>query len=151
MRGQFSVVSVDLLDVGSPVLVGLLQPAPRFLFGEIESRHYDLGSYPFRRTEKDVKGAVEILKEVRAPPADDDHVACARRLADHVLGDLEDRATGIEDGIYVGWVPRRGFGRDHRLAAGGAKRHQQAVEQRTRLLVLRLDLFLWQLEAMRDL
>src|ERR1700693_4834012 len=104
MRGQFSVVSVDLLDVGSPVLVGLLQPAPRFLFGEIESRHYDLDSYPFRRTEKDVKGTIEILKDVRATPADDDHVACARRLANHVLGDLEDRAAGVEYRIDVGRV-----------------------------------------------
>src|SRR5665213_2063681 len=98
-----------------------------------------------------MKCSWEVMEDVSAAAAYDHHVACSRRLADHVLGDLEHGSAGVEDGVDVGWVPRCGFGWDHRLAAGGTKRHEEAVEQRAWLLVLCLDLFLRELEPVRDL
>src|SRR5665811_2595732 len=60
---QVPVVAVDLFDISGPVLVGVLDPAPRLVFGEIESRHHDLDPNRFRGAKKNVEGGAYILRD----------------------------------------------------------------------------------------
>src|SRR5213593_1035362 len=61
VRGVDAVVAVDLADVGSPVLAGLLEPLPRLLFGgDLQARHDRLHSHRLRRPEEDVKRVRQV-------------------------------------------------------------------------------------------
>src|SRR5712691_11384308 len=152
VRRQGAIVSVDLLDVGGPVLVRQLEPATRLFLGLVLALHD--GFHPDRhvRAEEHVHRAGVVVKDIRASAADDDDVFALGRLPDHLLGDLEDGTTGVEHRVGVGRRPgRAGLGRDHGLGVGGSKCEQQTAHQGTRLLVFRLDLLPRQLEPVRDL
>src|SRR5665213_1796643 len=155
VRRQVAVVPVDLLDVGRPVLVRLLQKTPRLLFRNAPPSHHGLHATRFGRAQVDVEGALEITEDVGAAPPDDDDIARAGGFLDHLLGDREDGAAcvehRVEDGVDVRWVPGRRLRLDHRLATRGAERHEEPVQQRAWLLVLRLDLLLRELEPLSDL
>src|SRR6266851_7009597 len=120
VRGQGPVVPVNLLDVGRPVLVRHLQPAARLLLGLVLALHDRFHAYRLVGAQKNVKGAGVVLKDVRAPAADDDDVFALSRLPDNLLRDLEDCAAGVENRVGVGRGPGgAGLRRDHRLGVGG--------------------------------
>src|ERR671937_2988138 len=61
VRGVDAVVAVDLADVGGPVLVGLLQPLPRLLFGGyLQPLHDRLDPHRLGRSEEDVQGPGQL-------------------------------------------------------------------------------------------
>src|SRR5712691_9609303 len=151
VRRQGSVVSVYLLDVGGPVLVGLLQPLACLFLGPVLALHQRLDPGCRVRAQENVQGAWVVLKDVGAAATDDHHAVPAGSLRDHVLGDLEDGSTGVEDRVRVGRAPGGGLRRDHRLGVGGPKRQKESAQQRAGVLVLRLDLLLRQLETAGDL
>ena len=145
-------MAIDLPDVRGPVLVGLLQAAPCLVLGaDVEAGHDRFDPDCLRRPEEDVKRVGEAPQDVGPAAADDDHVAGAGRLLDHVLRDLEHGLAGVEGRGGVGRAPGSRLGRDQRLAARRSERHQQPGEQGAGVLVLCLDLFFGELEAARHL
>jgi len=62
-----------------------------------------------------------VVQDVGAAATDDHHVVAAGRLNNHVLCDLEDGSTGVEDRVRVRRAPGGGLRRDHRLGVGGTK------------------------------
>src|SRR5438477_664523 len=152
VRRVVPVVAVDLLDVGGPVLVRLLEAAPRLVFGaDVVAGHDRLHPTRLRRPQEQVEGARELGQDVGTAPADDHDVPGSGRLLDDVLGDLQDGLPGVEGRPGVGRRPGGRFGRDQRLAAGRAERDEQPGQERTGMLILSFDLFARQLEPAPDL
>src|SRR5439155_11396237 len=72
VRRVVAVVPVDLLDVGGPVLVGLLQAAPRFVYGgDAEAGHDRFDPDSLRRPQKDVERGRELAQDVGAAASHD--------------------------------------------------------------------------------
>src|SRR3989442_10388771 len=92
-----AVVAVNLLDIRGPVLVGLLHPLARLLFGgQVEAGHDRPHAHSLRGAEEHVQGAGKLAQDVGAAAPDDHHVAAADGLLDHTLRDPEDRLPGLE-------------------------------------------------------
>src|SRR5260370_15220907 len=99
-------MAVDLLDVGGPVLVRHLEPAARLVLGLVLALHDGFNPYRLVGAQEDVQRAGVVLKDVGAPPADDDYVVGLGRLPDHLLGELENGAAGVENRVGAGRGPR---------------------------------------------